>query len=69
MTVIAGLVVTLCGLGLALNVMHAADNLAAVNRSFPWWMKSPVADYSVTGRVIGGALAVLGVALILVSLR
>jgi hypothetical protein len=67
--VVAGLIVALLGLGLALNVMHAADNLAALNRGFPWWMKSPVADYPVAGRAIGGALAVLGVALISLATR
>jgi hypothetical protein len=68
-TAVAGLIVGLCGLGLALNVLHAADNLAAINRNFPWWMKSPVADYAIATRATGAVLALLGLALFVLAMR
>jgi hypothetical protein len=64
-----GAVAVLCGLLIAVNALGVADSLARINRSFPWWMKSPVADYPVASRITGGAIAVFGVALIILSVR
>ena len=61
---VAGLIATALGLGLALNVLRSNERLASFSRPFPWWLKSPTSDNPASYRFLGVGLIVLGLAFI-----
>jgi len=61
---VAGLIATSLGLGLALNVLRSNDRLASLSRPLPWWLKSPTSNNPASYRLLGVGLIVLGIAFI-----
>jgi hypothetical protein len=45
-----------------------SERMAQGSRQSPWWLKGPLADYSIAWRLFGGLLIAIGVSLALVSL-
>ena len=59
---------TLLGLILVFNLFGSADLVAALSRPWPWWLKSPAADYPLTHRILGAVFVVMGLAFIALDL-
>ncbi len=67
--IIVGAAAAILGLGLAVNLLKSADNLAASARTMPWWRKgNPFAGSTIHWRLLGAAVLVVGIGLMLVGL-